>query len=258
LLGVVALFAVLAGCQVDANVDVTVREDGSGEVTVEVVLDEDAAARVPDLADDLRVRDLRATGWEVQGPTDTDDGGLRLTASKPFANVEQGRQVLREVGGRGGALRALVLAREHTFGTTTWRFGGRIDLSAGLSTFSDAELDEVLGAEAFGLDQASLEQQLGEPLAQTMRVTVTAHLPEGELTTDGEQAGDPPAVTWGASLGDEPVSMAAESEARDTKALTYAAVSVGALVLLVLLLVVRLIRRGLRRRRRRREEIPAA
>ena len=254
-LGIGALIAVLVGCQVDADVGLTVREDGSGEVVVTVVLDAEAAARVPDLADDLRVRDLVATGWEVSGPADTDEGGIRIVASKLFADVEQGRQVLREIGGRGGVLRALTLRRDHTFAETTWTFGGELDLAAGLSTFSDEDLDAVLGGEALGQDQASLEQQLGEPLSDTIAVTFTAQLPDGEFTANGERDGRAIAASWHADLGDEPVAMAAESSERDTKVLTLAAVSAGALVALLLLLVVRLIRGRVRRRRQRRDEI---
>lgn len=258
-LGVAALTVLAVGCQVDTTVDLTVREDGSGEVIVTLALDRQAANRVPDLADDLRVGDLLATGWEVEGPTETGDGGIEIVASKPFGDVEQGRQVLREVGGRGGVLRALTLRRDHTFAETTWAFGGELDLSAGLTTFSDDDLDEVLGAEAFGLDQASLEQQLGEPLSDTITVTFTARLPDGRFTTNGEPGDGPTTASWNADLGDEPIVMAAESAQRDSKVLTLAAVSIGALVALVLLLLVRLVR-GRRRRRRgaRREEIPAA
>lgn len=249
--------AALTGCQVVATVDLTVDEDGSGEVSVLVLLDREAAARVPDLADDLRVRDLVATGWEVEGPTETDDGGVEIVATKPFADPEQGRQVLREIGGRGGILRAIVLEREHSFGETTWSFGGRLDLSNGLASFSDPALDEVLGGEALGQDQAALEEQLGEPLADTVAVEVTAHLPAGDFTTNGAQDGAGTA-TWHADLGDEPVNMAATSSERDTKVLTYAAISAGALALLVLLLLVRLIRGGVRRRRQRRHNISPA
>ncbi len=258
MLGVAALVAVLAGCQVDADIGLALREDGSGAVTVTVVLDRDAAARVPDLADDLRFRDLEATGWEVTGPTDTEDGGVRISARKPFADVEQGRAVLREVGGRGGLLRAIVLERTHTFGETSWAFGGRLDLSAGLSTFSDADLDAVLGAEAFGLDQTALEQELGEPLSDTMSVTVTARLPAGEFTTNGDRGGAAPSASWRANLGDDPVTMAASSSQRDTKVLVLAGVSAAALVLLVLVLLVRLVRRLVRRRRARRTDDQAS
>lgn len=257
-LGVTALAAVLAGCQVDANVDLTVLEDGSGEVVVTLVLDRQAANRVPDLADDLRVGDLLATGWKVEGPSESEDGGVEIVASKPFGDVEQGRQVLREVGGRGGVLRALTLRRDHTFAETTWAFGGELDLSAGLTTFSDDDLDAVLGAEAFGLDQGSLEQQLGEPLSETMSVAVTVQLPDGELTTNGQQGDAASTASWSADLGDEAVVMAAESAQRDTKVLALAAVSVAALVLLALLLVVRLIRGGMRRRRQQHDNISAA
>lgn len=253
-LAVATLVAVLAGCQVDASVDVTMVEDGSGAVEVTVTLDEDAAGRVPDLADDLHVRDLEATGWEVTGPTDTDEDGLEIVARKPFASVEQGRAVLREIGGRGGLLRALTLRRDHSFAETSWAFGGTLDLSGGLAAFSDEDLDAVLGSDTFGQDQASLEEQLGEPLADTMTVTVSAHLPEGDFATNGEAAGASSA-TWSADLGDDPVRMAAESSERDTTVLALAAVSAGALVLLVLLLLFRLIRGSVRRRRQRRGDV---
>lgn len=249
-LAVAALVAVLAGCQVDAAVDVTMAEDGSGAVDVTVILDADAAARVPNLAEDLRVRDLEATGWEVTGPTDTADGGAEITARKPFASAEQGRAVLREIGGRGGLLRALTLRRDHTFGETSWAFGGTLDLSGGLATFSDEDLEAVLGSDTFGQDQASLEAQLGEPLADTMSVTVSASLPEGDFATNGETTGASSA-SWSADLGDDPVRMTAESSERDTTVLALAAVSAGALVLLVLLLVVRFVRGRIRRRRQR-------
>lgn len=251
---VAALVVLAAACQADATVDLTLREDGSGEVAVTVTLDADAAARVPDLADDLRVRDLEATGWEVTGPTETDDGGVTIAARKPFATPEQGRAVLREVGGRGGILRAIELRREHTFGETTWTFGAGLDLSAGLGSFSDEDLDAVLGSDTFGLDQAALEEQLGEPLADTVSVTVTATLPDGEFTTNGEATGAS-AARWSAELGDEPVAMAAESAERDTTVWLLVGVAAGALLLLVLLLLVRLVRGRIRRRRQRRGEI---
>lgn len=224
------------------------REDGSGEAIVTVVLDEEAAARVPALADDLRVADLEATGWEVTGPSDTDDGGVELTARKPFATAEQGRQVLREIGGRGGVLRGLTLRRTHTFGETSWTFAGKLDFSQGLATFSDADLTEVLGAEAFGQDQAALEDQLGEPLEATMGVSVTARLPGEDFETNGEVEGNANRASWQADLGDEPVAMEVSSSERDIKALCLAAGALAALLLLVILLIVRMIRRRRHRR----------
>ena len=247
MLVVIAAAAALAGCRVDADVAVTLAEDGSGEVVVTVSLDPDAAARVPDLADDLRVADLEATGWEVTGPTESDDGGVEVVAVKPFGDPEQGRAVLREIGGRGGILRGLTLDRDHTYGETTWRFAGRLDLSGGLGAFSDEDLDAVLGSETFGQDQAALEAELGRPLAETMSVRVTASLPPGDLTTDGEADGASSA-SWTADLGDDPVAMQASSRARDTTVWLLTAVSAGAVLLLAVLLVVRAIRGRARRR----------
>ena len=237
--------AVLAACQADAHVDLTMREDGSGQAIVTVDLDREAAARVPALAHDLRVADLEATGWTVAGPTDTDGGGVRLTATKPFATAAQGRQVLREIGGRGGVLRGLTLRRSHTFGETSWKFAGMLDFSDGLAAFSDADLDAVLGSEAFGQDQSALEAQLGEPLADTLSVSVTATLPGADVQTNGDPG-------WSAKPGDEPVAMATTSSQRDTKALLLAAAAAVTLFLLLLLGLVRLIRGRRRRRSERR------
>ena len=79
--GLALLVLVLTGCRVDATTRVEVAEDGSGIVTVEVVLDQEAADRVPDLAEQLRVRDLRRTGWEVTGPEPAAGGGCLLYTS---------------------------------------------------------------------------------------------------------------------------------------------------------------------------------
>src|SRR4029450_9346843 len=68
------LGALTAACQVDADVLVQMRDDGSGAVTVTVTLDPEAAARIPDLTDQLQVDDLEAVGWRVDGPSTVEGG----------------------------------------------------------------------------------------------------------------------------------------------------------------------------------------
>ncbi len=70
--GVAALVAVVlaaaAGCRTDASVDVSLHADGSGVVTVAVVLDAEAVAKVGDLSKVVSVGDLTKSGWKVHGP----------------------------------------------------------------------------------------------------------------------------------------------------------------------------------------------
>jgi hypothetical protein len=221
---------VLAGCRVDATTTVEVAEDGSGTVTVEVVLDQEAAARVPDLAEQLRIRDLRRTGWTVEGPTEAEGGGVSVTATKEFFEPEQLGEVLAEIGGLTGDL-----TRERSFGTTTYDFEGTLDLSRGLRTFSDRQLTRLLDGFPIGQDQAQLEAELGSPLRELSSFTFDLSLPEGD---------DTQVTTWEASLGDDPVELAAGTEERNLLVFGLAAGALAALALLVLVLLWRLVRRN--------------
>src|SRR5215213_7645981 len=163
LLGLAAVVLVATGCRVDATTRVEVADDGSGTVTVEVVLDQEAADRVPDLAAQLRVADLRRTGWTVTGP-EAADGGVVITARKPFADPDQLADVLAEVGGPRGPVVDASLERSRSFGTTSYDFEGVLDLSRGLATFSDRQLTQLLDGLPVGQDEADLEAELGAPL----------------------------------------------------------------------------------------------
>ena len=230
---------VLTSCRVDTQVDVTMVDDGSGVIEVIVTLDEEAAAEVPDLENDLRVEDLEATGWEVQEPAETADGGLEISASRAFATPRQAQEILRQVGGRGGMFHDLSVERDHTFGQTEWSFTGTLDLSEGLAAVSDPELTDVLGGEPVGRDPDLLVEEFGAPLNEQFAMTVDVRLP-----------GDEPAGSWSAGLGDDPVEMATQSSERDLLVLALAAAAVLGLLLLLLLFLIR----GVRRRRRRRRE----
>ena len=221
---------VLAGCRVDATTTVEVADDGSGTVTVEVVLDQEAAARVPDLAEQLRIRDLRRTGWTVEGPTEADGGGVTVTATKEFFEPEQLGVVLDEIGGLSGEL-----SRERTFGTTSYDFEGTLDLSRGIRTFSDRQLTRLLDGFPIGQDPAELEAELGAPLSELSSFTFELSLPEGD---------DTQVTAWEAALGDDPVEMAASTEERNLLVFGLAAGALAALVLLVVVLLWRLARRN--------------
>jgi hypothetical protein len=230
LLVLAAVLVVATGCRVDATTTVEVADDGSGTVTVEVVLDQEAADRVPDLAEQLRIRDLRRTGWTVDGPTEADGGEVTVTASKEFFEPEQLGQVLAEVGGVTGEL-----SRERTFGTTTYQFDGTLDLSRSLRTFSDRQLTRLLDGFPIGQDQAALEAELGAPLSELTSFTFELSLPDGD---------DTQVTSWEASLGDDPVELAAGTEERNLLVWGLAAGAAVALVLLAVVLLWRLVRRN--------------
>ena len=61
----------LAGVALDVVVDLTLDEDGTGELTVTATADADVVEQVPGLAEDLRFDDAVAAGWTVDGPTAT-------------------------------------------------------------------------------------------------------------------------------------------------------------------------------------------
>src|SRR5215211_1993508 len=165
LLLLAAVLVLPTGCRVDATTTVEVAEDGSGTVTVEVVLDQEAADRVPDLAEQLRVRDLQRTGWTITGPEQTADG-VTIIAAKDFGDPEQLATVLAEVGGDRGPVVDPALDRGRGFGTTSYDFDGTLDLSRGIATFSDRQLTRLLDGFPIGQDDAELEEDLGAPLSE--------------------------------------------------------------------------------------------
>jgi hypothetical protein len=236
LLAAVPLLA--AGCRVDATTTVEVAEDGSGTVTVEVVLDEEAAARIPDLAEQLRVRDLNRSGWTITGPDET-AGGVTITATKDFFEPEQLAEVLAQIGGQRGPILEPSLTRERGFGTTAYDFEGTLDLSRGIAAFSDRRLTELLDGFPIGQDQEALEAELGAPLSELTSFTFEIVLPDGSRTRT---------TTYEAALGDDPVAMAASTDERNLLVFGLAGGAVAAVALLVLVLLWRVVRRGRRGR----------
>ncbi len=207
-----------------------VDEDGSGSVTVQVVLDDEAAARIPDLDEQLRVRDLERTGWRVSGPEPGADGGQVVTATKEFFEPDQLATVLAEVGG----ITDPSLERSRSFAKTSYDFTGTLDLSAGLATFSDPQLTDLLDGMPVGIDPQALADELGSPLRDLTSFTFEIQLPSG---------GGHETTRWEARLGDDPTPLHASTDDRNLLALGLAAGAALAVVLLVLVLLGRLVAR---------------
>lgn len=155
-------------------------------VEVALTLDPDAAARVPDLADQLVVDDLVVAGWDVRGPAVEEDGRTVVRARKPFRTVEQASEVLAELTGAEGPVRGLRVERATERLETTYTLSGTLDLEGGIEAFSDLALEQRLDGTRFGLPTPELEASIGRPLGEAVGISVIAELPgSGRDVTTG-------------------------------------------------------------------------
>ena len=164
-----------------------VGEDGSGTVTVTATADAELLAKVPGVAEDLRLDDARDAGWTVTGPTPTEAGGAQVVLVKPFGTPEQATAILAEVNGPNGPLRALTLSQAREFAKVTTELTGEARLDGGLGAFADDALVQVAG-------KVPLADQLAVPLDQALGLTITVDAPGQVTTTTGTVSGG--AVTW--------------------------------------------------------------
>jgi hypothetical protein len=245
----VASVLLASACQVDVTTTVTVAENGSGTVVVEVVLDREAFLRADDLSRQLRVDDLVEAGWEVTGPEPTPDRGRSVVAEKAFTEPAQAASILAEVTGPEGPLSGAGVARSKQFGRTEQSFEATLDLSGGIEAFSDPALSALLNDLPIGQDVATLEEELGAPLADLTSFAIVVDLPAGDVSSSGDptidESGERHVFRWEASLGDGPVDLRAQ-----TGEINWAAIGLGVLALAAgLVLVVLLLHRLVARRR---------
>jgi hypothetical protein len=192
LLIVVACALVLAGCKVDATLSIEVRDDGSGTVSVRVVLDADAVGEAEaggaTLEDRVRLDDLEAGGWRSTGWQRRDDGSARLRVSKAFADADALAGVIAELNGPSGPLRDVSLSFDDGPVFDEYRLRGEADLSQ-LSTgvLDDPEL--VAALTAAQVDLAALDLRLLDQLQRSFRMRVVVALP-GTTKTFAPEPGE--------------------------------------------------------------------
>ena len=88
-MGLIVLL-VAPACRADTTVDIRVDDDGSGRAAYTVVANAEAVSLLVDDPTDLRFDDLAAAGWNLDGPI-AEDGGVTITASKPFLHPKNYR-----------------------------------------------------------------------------------------------------------------------------------------------------------------------
>lgn len=177
---VIVAGSTLASCNVDGTVSLSVRPDGSGEVSVTLTADSDVVAAAPELAADLRSADLVEAGWTVEGPEPNADGGLTLVLRRGFDTPAEATAVLASLNGDKGPLRAVSLARTGKDTNSTWTLSGELVVNGGLEAFVDNQTLELLGAAPYAGDV----QAAGLDLGAAVTLRFTASLPgEIESTT---------------------------------------------------------------------------
>ena len=195
-----ALLLVLAGCRVDATVDVEITDDGSGTVSVEAVFDEAASQTLggaDGIAEQLFVSDLAAAGWAITRPEVGADGATRIVASKDVPERDQFQTVLDEIAGPG-VFRNVAIETTDAFAEHRQSLSFDIDLRRGWELFSDAGVAEALDGEPFGVPIEQLTD--GQPIDELIGVTVNASV----VGDDGES---PSAATYAPRFDEPPVEV---------------------------------------------------
>ncbi len=167
------------------NTQVALRPDGSGTVTVTVVMDAEAVAAVGGV-DQLRTADLVAAGWEVGSPVPAPEGGVTATASKSFVDDAQLTAVLTEITGIAGVYGAPSFTRARTTFRDHYDFTGSLDLTQGLGALDDPALVALL--EANGADVAAL-RDTAEAIPTSVGISLSVELPGGASRTWNAQPG---------------------------------------------------------------------
>jgi hypothetical protein len=181
----------LAGCKVDARVDVTLRADGSGTVAAKVTLDAEAVQRLTtggSLESAVPLDDLRNGGWHISAWKRDPAGGAAITLSRVFVGQDDLARRLADLTGSKGALRDPRITRTREWFGGTDKIAVTVDLrDIGAGVKSDAELAKRL--QAAGLDVNTLDAQLTSELKDALHVTVAVHAPDGSSRTLALKAG---------------------------------------------------------------------
>lgn len=248
---------ILASCRLDVEVEVMIEPDGTGTVTVVALADEGLVGQIDGLADALVFDDVVRGGWEIDGPTSTDDGGLRAVFSHRFSSAQELANLLNSIG---PPLSSMQAGRTTEDEQTTNAVRGTLVLEGGFEAFTDADLTAAVGGLPFGDRFAAMGLTPDEAMSFTLRIT----MPGEVISATGVEV-EPQVFEWVAPLDGGQVEVAASTVQRPPEGGAWAGpLATAALVALVVWLVLSgsfiafvLIARARRARRRRGRRPPA-
>ena len=196
------------------------KQNGSGVVRAGVGLDDDALRQIPDLAQQLRVDDLKRAGWIVVGPRKESDKRTWVRATKPFASPTGAAKAMTELNGPNGPFKNFRLTRKHSFLRTKTSFSGTVD-RVGARGLADAQLQQQLGGS--GVDPNVLQQQLDQLVNRTVRLEVVAQLP-GSISSNAPTSVSG-GVVWRPKAGEQ-AHLTASSTAWDLRPIIFGAIAI--------------------------------
>ena len=179
-----ALIFLLSACRVDVRIDVTADDTGAGNIAVTVDLDAEAVTLVPGLAEDLRIDDLIASGWVIEGPTQINSGGLRVILRYAFESPAEATTAMRQINGPNGPLLNPELKRTIDGRTVSTTLDATLQFVGGIEAFSDPTLSATIGAAPW----AATAEKLGVDPTQSVGVTLVARLPGDIKKSTGTEA----------------------------------------------------------------------
>lgn len=222
----VALAFVLVGCNVDATVTVTMQEDGSGVVALDVRLDPEAVRATEagggTLEERVRLADLADSGWKVGEWVRTPDGAAALRLSKAFTSPDQVAGIVAELNGADGPLRDVRAVRDRGLLGTDYRVTGAVDLAA-IQTGIAADPELVASLTNQQVDVNAIDQALLQQVRDSLDVDVVVELPDGTTTVRG--------------VPGERTELAASSSVRDDRRIVLILVAVALVVIAVIVFV---------------------
>lgn len=170
----------LSGCRADVTTTIELARDGSGVVSVALVLDRAAVTALRGqgaLTSLIGGDDLRARGWQVVGPVPKPPGGfVEYRADRPVSNATEATAAVAEVS---AVLGGLDIARSTSLGTVRLRVSGDIDLTGGVEALAGDDVLQRTFGSRLGAPLAELEQELGGPIAERTSLTLDVRIPDG-------------------------------------------------------------------------------
>ena len=185
-----AVAVLAAGCRVNIVVDVDVAHDGAGEVTVEIVFDEEVMRWVPDLGELIVTDGL--VGWDVRQFAEQTAAGerLRVVAVKRFSSPAELADVLAEIDrpadGSAGLFRSATFVGSRDGVRVLYDLTVTVALDRPVAGLVNPATADALEGELFGLPISEIEQRAGAPLDELVTLVVRATVPQGSGSLPGD------------------------------------------------------------------------